>query len=399
MASINPRKNKDEEIISYTIRVYQGYDSGGKRLKPHTTTYKPKAGMSAKQIEKELAQTAFQFEEQCKNGLISSNPKLTLNDFLPQYFDIMKERLSPTTYEFYERVAELHISPLLGNLKLKDIKPVHIQNFLKQMTTHKVKEGVKKRSASTVRRYLTVLQSVLKQAFKLELISSNPAAAEKLTIPKVVQPKMEIFTKQQAAEMLACLEKEEFQFQVYVQLALITGARRGELGGLKFSDFDCDNNKLTIERSAYKIKGQPTQTKSPKDDEIRTIAVNRNCIELVLTLKEEKRREAERLGSKWQEGDWLFTQWNGEIMNPHTPTKQFSKFLAKNNLKHIKLHGTRHTSATLLIYGGANIKQVQSRLGHSDLETTQKYLHYIAEADVEAVNILEGMLGITSGEK
>lgn len=79
-------------------------------------------------------------------------------------------------------------------------------------------------------------------------------------------------------------------------------------------------------------------------------------------------------------------------MNPQTPTKWFSKFLNKNNLKHRKFHSLRHTSATLLLYGGVNIKQVQGRLGHGNIETTNKYLHYISEADEEASNVLQDML-------
>lgn len=79
-------------------------------------------------------------------------------------------------------------------------------------------------------------------------------------------------------------------------------------------------------------------------------------------------------------------------MNPQTPTKQFSKFLERNNLKHRKFHCLRHTSATLLLYGGVNLKQVQERLGHGDITTTNKYLHCIAEADEEATNILQSML-------
>lgn len=109
-------------------------------------------------------------------------------------------------------------------------------------------------------------------------------------------------------------------------------------------------------------------------------------------LKAEKLSECQRLGSQWIGGNWVFTQWNGEMMNPMTPTKQFSKFLARNGLKHRKFHSLRHTSATLLLYAGVNIKQVQGRLGHGDIETTNKYLHLIEEADVEAVNKLDIML-------
>lgn len=179
-----------------------------------------------------------------------------------------------------------------------------------------------------------MVQSIFKFAVKQNIIESSPAKAELLEVPRVVTPKIEIFTKQEAAEMLKYWELEELQFQVFIQLAIMTGARRGELTALKFSDFDYENNKVTIERAAVKLKGKPTQIKAPKDYEVRTVAVNPYCIELVKLLRVEKERQAERLGSQWHENDWLFTQSNGEIMNPQTPTKQFSKFLDRNGLRH-----------------------------------------------------------------
>ncbi|MBO6140167.1 MAG: site-specific integrase, partial [Ruminococcus sp.] len=205
-------------------------------------------------------------------------------------------------------------------------------------------------------------------------------------------PKVEIFTKQEAAQMLEYLEDEPLQFKVLVQLAIMTGARRGELVALKFSDIDYNTGRITIERAAVKLTGQPITTKPPKDYEVRSVVVPTECIELIQELKTEKEQEAEKLGDQWIEGGWIFTQCNGEIMNPMTPTKWFEKFLAKNGLKHRKFHSLRHTSATLLLYGGASIKQVQGRLGHGDIETTNKYLHYIAEADSESANILQNML-------
>ena len=109
-------------------------------------------------------------------------------------------------------------------------------------------------------------------------------------------------------------------------------------------------------------------------------------------LQQQHQEDKQRLGDRWKGDDWVFTQWNGEIMNPQTPTKQFSHFLKKHGLKHCKLHALRHTSATLLLYGGINIRQVQQRLGHSEFEATQKYLHCISEADKEAVSVLADML-------
>lgn len=100
--------------------------------------------------------------------------------------------------------------------------------------------------------------------------------------------------------------------------------------------------------------------KPPKDYEIRTVTVNRHCILLVKMLQQQHEENKQRLGDRWKGDDWVFTQWNGEIMNPQTPTKQFRHFLKKHGLKHRKLHSLRHTSATLLLYGGVNIRQVQA---------------------------------------
>ncbi len=421
MPSITPRKDKHGNIISYTIRVYRGYDSSGNRLKPYTMTWKPDARLTAKQTEKELARQAAQFEEQCKNGC-AANPTMKLQDFCAEYLDIMKPSLSPATFAFYQSEIQRHIIPALGHLKLREITAAHVQKYIQQLaampkterdgTSSGTGETV---SPSTVRRYLTVLQSIFKQAVKLGIIPETPAKSERLTLPKAIQPKIEIFNMAEAAEMLACLEQEDIQFQTLIQLAIFTGARRGELVALKFSDVDYEQAKITIERAAVKLKDQKTIIKPPKDYEVRTVTVNQSCLELIRMLQLEKMREAQRLGTQWQGadttsaqlpqkggtdaaqqratgGNWLFTTWNGEIMNPQTPTKQFSKFLKKNGLQHRKFHSLRHTSATLLLYGGINVKQVQSRLGHGDIETTNKYLHVLEEADIEAANVLGAML-------
>ena len=397
MPTITPRKNKNGEITSFTIRVYRGYYRSGNRLKPFTTSYKPPKDLTPRQAEKEAQKFADKFETECLH-FGEANSSLRLSDFVPKYLEVAKTTLSPATYEFYSHNINDYIVPALGHLKLKDIRPSHIQQYIKQLTElpkktrGQLQENGETIAASTVRRYLTVLQSIFKQAVKQGLLNENPANVEHLTLPKAQVPKIDIFTKQEAAQMLAALEKEDLQFQTLIQLAIFTGARRGELIALKFSDIDFEQRKITIERSAYKITGQPLATKPPKDYETRTVTINESCCQLLKMLKREKLAESQRLGSAWCGDDWVFTQWNGEMMNLMTPTKQFAKFLKKNGLKHRKFHSLRHTSATLLLYAGVNIKQVQGRLGHGDIETTNKYLHLIEEADVEAANKLDIML-------
>ena len=394
-------KRKNKNGFSYTFRVYHGYDTDGNRLKPYTSTWKSTKGMTEKQADKEATRQGLLFEEYCKTGIICTQQNLTLEKFIPQYLDTAKETLSPSTYEFYISIINRFILPMLGHHKLQEIKPVHVQAFISQLNNvqSSIPNAKNKISPNTVKRYLCVLQSIFRLAVKLGIISDNPASAVKLTLKKTVKPEIDIFNKQEATEMLSALKDEPLQFQVFIQLAIMTGARRGELVALKFSDFDMITNKVTIERAAIKITGEQVQIKAPKDYEVREIAVTPECIELVKALKREKETQRINLGTQWHESDWLFTQWNGEIMNPQTPTKQFSKFLNRHGFRHRKLHSLRHTSATLLLYGGVSLKQVQGRLGHGDIETTNKYLHCLSDADTEAANVLQSMLITTKINK
>ena len=80
------------------------------------------------------------------------------------------------------------------------------------------------------------------------------------------------------------------------------------------------------------------------------------------------------LGDQWRGEEWVFIQADGKPMYPSTPTLQFSRFLQRNDLAHKKFHALRHTSATLLLSNGTNIKNVAERLGHAQLKTTNRII-------------------------
>lgn len=387
MAHIKPNKNKAGKIISYRIWASDGYNVNGEQ-RIQTKTWKVPSDMTEKQAEKEVQKIAIQFEDEVKNGVGGSQRNLKLADFIPMYLDVKKDILAPRTYETYTKICNTLIIPQLGHIKLSELKPAHVQQFIKYMQ----KSGDKQLSQSTIKRKIAVLQSVLHQAVKLGLIQTNPANAERLTMPKVVTPKVEIFTKQEAVEMLSCLEDEPLQYKVVIYLAIMSGAREGELTALKFSDVDFINNRITIERAAYKLRGEPIMTKPPKDNDVRIVKIDEYTIELIRQLKAEKEKERLRLGTAWIGDEWIFTTWNGSIMHPATPSHWFREFLKRHGLKHRKFHALRHTSATLQLLGGVNIKQVSGCLGHSDLRVTNQYIHCLAEADEVAANVLQEML-------
>lgn len=388
MPTIRKRNN------SYEISVSCGYDINGRQIR-RTTTYKPEKGMTAKQIEKEVQRQAVLFEEQCNNGTIGSDGKMKLADFVPIYLENAKHRLSPVVYEKYCRMLDICIVPMLGHLKLKDIKPIHIQRFinaLEERETHLDGTGGKL-SSSTIRRYYTMVQSVLHSAYKLGLIGVNPADSDRITLPKVEEQTTEIFTDEELTKLLDCLEPEPLQFKLLIHLALNTGCRRGELVGLKWSDINYNTGILTVSRSNYKLTGDSEiKSKSTKTGKSRTIMLPPYCLAMLKQFRAEQAQTQLLLGDRWQGDNWIFTQADGKPMYPTTPTLQFSRFLKRNGLEHKKFHALRHTSATLLLSNGTNIKNVATRLGHSQLKTTNRYVHAVEQAEKEAANTFETLL-------
>lgn len=387
MATIEKRGN------SYRITVCCGYDINGKQLR-RRMTYTPDEKMTAKQIEKEVQRQAVLFEEQCNNGTVGTDGRMKLADYVPIYLESAKHRLSPVVYEKYCRMLDICIVPMLGHLKLKDIKPLHIQRFvnaLEERTTHfDGKEG--KLTSSTIHRYYTMVQSVLHSAYKLGLIGVNPADSDRITLPKADEQATDIFTQEELNIMLEKLEVEPLQFKLLIHLALNTGCRRGELVGLKWSDIDYKTGILTVSRSNYKLTGDSEiKSKTTKTGKSRTIMLPPYCLEMMKQFKAQQAQTQLMLGDRWQGDNWIFTQADGKAMYPTTPTLQFTRFLKRAGLEHKKFHALRHTSATLLLSNGTNIKNVAARLGHAQLKTTNRYVHAVEQAEKEAANTFENL--------
>ena len=385
MATITKRGN------AYRIRVSCGYNSAGKQI-VKSKTWTPPEGLTAKQTEKELARVVLDFEARVTGEDGAEMSSMKVADFCDRYLEMEATTLSPNTLVFYKSVIEELIKPAIGHLKLNAVRPIHAYQFIQMLQGDGVRADGRgdRLAASTVKRYFTVLKSIFAKAYKLDLIDRNPTDTAKLDLPEVEEPDIQIFTQEEASQMLACLEGEPLMFQVLVHTAIVTGMRRGELVALKWSNIDFKTGTITVRQSNYKLTGEDIQTKKPKTKKsIREIAIPKYLAELLRRYRLEQTQTAMRLGDKWNAGGWIFTQWDGEPMNPQTPTKQFSKFLERNGIPHRKFHALRHTSATLLLSSGTNIKNVASRLGHTQLSTTNRYVHALRDADEKAADTFE----------
>ncbi len=338
------------------------------------------------------AQAEISVEHQPVLTPVSASNTPLFADFCDIYLTAKKENISSTTYLLYETAIQRILVPKLGHLHLDEIKPFHVQeliNFLATPSGRVDKKG-EKLAPATIRRYLTILQSIMTMAWKQEYIQSNPADTRRLEISKIVTPEVEAFSNEEIAEILKMAQLEPIHIHAVIATAIYTGARRGEIAGLKWEDVDFEKRTMYIRRSVVKLVGQEPEIKLPKTiSSIRQMAIPQALCDVLQELKKEQDRKKALLGEKWHEEGFLFTDWCGHVMHPHTPTKQFDKFLKKYGFRHLKFHGLRHSSATYLLSNGCDIKTVSKRLGHTSIDTTNIYVHALAKTDKAAADCFD----------
>ena len=173
-------------------------------------------------------------------------------------------------------------------------------------------------------------------------------------------------------------------------MPLALAQSRGELCGLNENDVDFINNRLTIQRARY-------VESNLKDDETKNITSHRtisipdsiiNDIKLLLAYYDDRKN---KLGSNWKNSPALLKSPTGGPIYPQSIYRYFSRIQKKYNLKHITLHGLRHTHISMLISSGElDIKEVSSRAGHSQTSTTMNiYAHLFKNNDDEIGKDLE----------
>ena len=382
MANITQKPNG-----TFLVRISCGRDiMTGKQILRGRIFKPSKPDLSQERFQKELNVFIEDFtdELQCERNRKKPENKI-VSDFAKEYLSIQKTSLSPGSYAFYQSIIDKHILPMFGRMRLRDIKTYHVQDFILRLNSLPRSDGKPGHiSPSTVKRYTSVLRSMLTMAYKMYYMDDDVGLSRRLTFPKECYQEVDVFTIEETKAILAAAKTEPINIRLLIELALFTGMRRGEIVGLKWSDINFDKQCLSVKRSIYKPKGEKSIEKEPKShSSIRTIAIpNRLCE----TLKEYKKSQEEYSLSlaAWKNLDYVFTDDIGNVMNPQTPTKQFSHFLARHDIRHLKFHCLRHTSATILLANGCDIKTVSARLGHSSIDTTNIYVHMLESVDRHA---------------
>ena len=388
MASIEKRTEN-----SYRITVSLGYTPDGKKLK-RTKTIKLDPGLTERQREKELQRQAALFEEAVQRGTYFEPSSFTVSSFAEKWLNEHGKSLANKTRLRYAGILRGRVAQALGHLKLEQLRVMHLVEFFSNLQEDGVREDGRegKLSNSTIQYYHRVLSAMLADAVRWGLLKENPC--EKVKPPKVAPREMPQLDEEGVRKLLAALEEEPLKYRAIIELAFVTGCRRGELAALQWKHIDFDNGILHIRQAAEYIPSVGVQVKPPKTKAgVRDIALPASTVRLLKEYRKWQLEQKMRLGNLWQDGDWVFTKWNGDIIFPDTIGDIFKKFLKRHNLPAIRFHDLRHLAATLLIHEGLNVRAVAGRMGHANPDVTMRvYAHALRSADKQAASIMEKLI-------
>lgn len=243
-------------------------------------------------------------------------------------------------------------------------------------------------SAKTILEHHRLISTVLEQATKENLIPFNPAS--RADLPKVEKRDVAYFQPAQVAAIRDALEKEPLKWKTLVHLLLITGARRGEILGLKWASVDFNNNRIRICNNILYSPARGIYEDTPKTEtSVRYISLPVETMHLLKQYRTWQAEERLRLGEYFQNQDFVFCQDSGSPMHPGSVGDWLKKFGKRHQLPHIHAHAFRHTMASLLYYNGVDSVSISKRLGHAQVSTTANiYAHVVEEADRRNADIL-----------
>lgn len=381
--SVRPRPNKDN-VKYYDIILELGKDEYGKRQRAY---------FKCETTDREEAENMLTIKkaEYLKNDLIKPN-RNTVEEFFDEYVeDYVKVQSSPSTLRDYQEFIDRYIKPTFGKMKLQDLKRQDIQKVYNRW---RVKSPLsdKPLRATTIQHINRVLKAGLNVAIELDYIKANPARGIKIGKDEVSQH-VDVYTNEEIRKLQKAVKGTDMELPVALLFDCVL--RRGELLGLRFSDIDFENNSITI-RYAWV---ESTDDKKPILKDCKTDSSHRTMVVSEYTMKLLKRQRLLymtnriKYGAEFCDSDRVICKENGEPYLPKSFTHKWSATLKKYGLRHIKLHGTRHSAISLLLSEGVPLHIVQQRAGHTDPKITLGvYSHVAKDRQTVAAETFENVL-------
>lgn len=306
----------------------------------------------------------------------------TFGELCERWLDVAARDLSPVTVRNYRDLLKNHITPALGRVPVTKIRTMDIDRLYHALQAN---GGA---TPSTVRHIHSVIRRAFRQGVLWGWVATNPAA--NATQPRLAKPDVSPPDVEQVAEILRAAGESDPELGHFIHLAATTGARRGELCGLRWRDIDVERGSLRIERSIIEVAGGVFE-KDTKTHSSRRIALDDGTLEVIEAQRQLARGRASVAGLRLDVDAFVFSRDPPGALpwRPDHVTKEFGAIRDSLGYRGVRLHDLRHFAATRLIAAGVPVRTVSGRLGHANPTTTlMVYAHFLEASDREAATVM-----------
>lgn len=299
---------------------------------------------------------------------ISHNAK-SFSQIVDDFMEIHVSTLKPSSIVHYEYMKR---RPLVyfGDKDFDSIKAIDIERFMLQLRKEASLKG-SPLSPKTIKHIFGFLRAIFNFAERYDLIDQNPM--KKVSVPTVPSKKIDFLDEHEARKFLEELETAPIRWRAAMTTLLLTGLRRGEAAGLRWSDIDFDHGILHVERNVTYTAKNGLEVSTPKTvNSIRSVPVP---IGLASILKKWQVVQLQNRSENALSDAYVFAVPENPFSPPlpDTFTRWLSRFVKERKLPNVSPHDLRHSCASLLLMSGATLKDTQEFMGHSDPSTTMKY--------------------------
>ncbi len=312
--------------------------------------------------------------------------RMTLGEWMDKWLDeYMIFKIKENTLDGYRAIVEHQIKRFLGDKQLAYLTTADIQKFYNKIK----KEGRVKPhpllgyalSDSVVRKIHMTLHEALDAAVKERFIVRNPTNGT--TIPKKSYGEKQVLGDSQLDRFMEAIRKEPYWYDFFY-VEIMTGLRRGEICGLKWTDIDFTAGTMSVRRSVGRVRvGGIAIGETKTNAGTRRIIMPPSVAELLKTKKDNAINE------------WIFPHYMkpSDPLHPDTAYNKLKTILKRVELPLIRFHDLRHTFATHAMQGGVDAKTLAGMLGHSNASfTLDTYTHVTADMQQNASELVGKMM-------
>ena len=309
--------------------------------------------------------------------------KMTFERYVEDYWWPSRQ-LEVSTRAAYRSYLDKHFIPYFGKRPMSSITPTAVEAWIAKA----LQAGL---APVSIRKYHSMLKTIFQRAVRDRVLVVNPCAATEL--PKAVRKPRTIPTPEDFDRLLTEIPQ---RWRLLILVEIETGLRWGELIALRPRPIDFLRRLVHVRETVVEVskKISPTGERMlfkdyPKNDQHRTLSVGQPLIELL---------SADIASRGLSRDDLLFPSTlkpgAGPLSRNTFRTKVWLPALKRTGLDfHVRVHDLRHAHASWLLAGGADLKAVMERMGHSQLTTAQRYLHTLPDADEQALAAFERIRG------